>query len=416
MRPILSTLLLFLAAVVVHAADATPRFRTDADGGYTAEERKKLAGKPQDRDSVLQWFQLVDGEFPPVGSAHVISGELIRVDHLERSFHLRVDRDDSQDAGNLDLPVAAVLLPYGSVYYHGAPAALQDIPLGTHLHGEFYVKSPGDKTPALANFHIHGRQTKDVDFTRCTRLEDDFTRRQRVSEAWKIESVDLGGMKLTARLQRGGEPVGEAKLFDLQSGTRAWKGRSVVELDALQPGQVVLFNLTWATLFGPGRILEVWLDEESRQGAARRQTRRHHDHLHERGLPGWIEKVNDKAEVVTITFFDSFDPALFEELKVVNESPIGWPLHKEPKNPKSPAGTIAVAMPSLLMFDPNNDRHGGNILDVRRLPARPGNSGVQIDVECDALLEGFRPKRIVRFFPSAWKVKFPPLEEAYRSY
>ena len=39
------------------------------------------------------------------------------------------------------------MLPYGSIYYHGAPAALQDIPLGTHLHGLFYLKEPDDKSP-----------------------------------------------------------------------------------------------------------------------------------------------------------------------------------------------------------------------------------------------------------------------------
>ena len=74
-------------------------------------------------DSSLPWFQLVEGKFPPEDSAHAISGELIQMDHLERCFRLRVDRSDSQQAGYMDLPLESEMLPYGSIFYHGAPAA-----------------------------------------------------------------------------------------------------------------------------------------------------------------------------------------------------------------------------------------------------------------------------------------------------
>jgi hypothetical protein len=406
-------LLILLACLSSHAEDKL-KFRTDADGPYTDAELKKLAGK--EKDTVLQWYQLVDGEFPPSGSGHAISGELIRVDHPERRFLLRVDRSDALGKSSFDLPIDATMLPYGSIWYQGAPAALQDIALGTHLRGVFYHKSPTDTTPPLANHHIHGRQSEEVDFTRCLRLEDDFSFHQHASQIWKIEAVDLTGLKLTARLHRGEETIGDPKTFDLQQSTVVRQGRSVVELDALKPGQRVLFNLTWATLFGPGRILEIWLDDESRKLATTQQTRRHHDHIRERGLPGWIESVDDEAEVVTITFFDTFDPALFEDLKLVHEPTIGWPLVKEPKDPKAPKGTIAVARESLLTYDPLNDRHGGNILKTEKLPPRPGDSGLRIQVQCDILLEGFRPRRIVRFFPAAWPAKFPPLEERFQSF
>ena len=69
---------LCLSAAWLHAADA-PAFRTDGSS-----------------DKTLKWYQLVNGEFPPENSAHAISGELIQVDHLERRFQLRVDRNDSQ--------------------------------------------------------------------------------------------------------------------------------------------------------------------------------------------------------------------------------------------------------------------------------------------------------------------------------
>lgn len=408
------TLALVTLTYLPGLAQSQTNFRTDKDGAYSQSELSILAGK--DKDTVLQWYQLVDGQFPPAGSGHKISGELIRVDHLERRFHLRVDRDDSQSAGNLDLPIDATMLPYGSIWYHGAPAELQDIPIGTHLQGLFYYKSPNDKTQPLANFHMHGRQAKEVDFNRCLRLEDDFSYHLHASEIWKIASVDLKTMKMIAQLQRGNEVVGEPKTFDLLRSTVVRQGRSAVELDELKPGQQVLFNITWATLFGSGRILEIWLDDDSRKYSTTQQTRRHHDHIRERGLPGWIESVDDTSEIVTITFFDTFDPTLFEDLKLIHEPSIGWPLIKEPKDPLSPKGTIAVARESMLMFDPLNDRHGGNILKTEKLDTQPGNSGVRIQVQCDILLEGFRPHRIVRFFPAAWPAKFPPLEERFQSF
>ena len=88
-----------------HAED-TPKFRTDADGPVKADEKKR---NPKDKkpDDKPDWYQLVEGQFPPEGSAHAISGELMQVDHLDRRFQIRVDRNDSQDRGVWDLPLDA---------------------------------------------------------------------------------------------------------------------------------------------------------------------------------------------------------------------------------------------------------------------------------------------------------------------
>src|SRR3954466_9038298 len=116
-------LVLLLTAAILRAEP--PKFRTDADGPVTASKRNS-----SEKGDAPEWYQLVEGQFPPDGSAHAISGELIQLDHLERRFPIRVDRNDTQDAGFVDLPLDAAMLPYGAIYYHGAPAALQDIPLG----------------------------------------------------------------------------------------------------------------------------------------------------------------------------------------------------------------------------------------------------------------------------------------------
>ena len=382
---------LFLASL--HAADA-PKFRTDANS-----------------DKSLPWFQLVDGKFPPENSAHAISGELIQVDHLERQFQLRVDRDDSQQAGFMDLPLDSVMLPYGSIYYHGAPAALQDIPLGTHLHALFYLKAPDDKSPSTVG--PYRRVTSEAAFKRCLRLEDDFSYFARQKQIWKIDAVHVVERKLTATLQSDDMAVGKSKLFDLQTCTRVRTGTGFKTLESLAAGQIVQFNITWATLYGPGRVLEIWLDEPSRQLATAHQLERHRDHVRDHGLPGWVDTVDDEPQIVTITFFDGVDPKLFGELTGINEEPHGWPFSKREDDPKAPKGGIAVARESLMTYDPVNDRKGGNILTIGKVPVEPGSSGVQIKVKCCILLEGHRPGRIVRFYPATWKVNALPHEEQF---
>jgi hypothetical protein len=244
-------------------------------------------------------------------------------------------------------------------------------------------------------------------------LEDDFSHFARKNEIWKIDSVNLADKKLTATLQRDGAAVGDPKLFDLLSSTRVFVGHGFGDLESLKPGQNVQFNLTWATLYGPGRVTEIWIDEPSRQLAITQQLEQHRNHIRERGLPGWVEAVDDEAQIVTITFFGGVDPKLFEDLKGINPEPFGWPLNKPEDDPLKPKGTIAVARDSLMTYDPLNDRKGGNILSIEQVPIEPGSSGVQIKVKCDLLLEGSRPKHIVRFYPAPWKVTALPREEQF---
>src|SRR6185436_3438176 len=84
------------------------------------------------------------GEFPPDGAAREISGELIGVDHVNRTGTLRPDRTDAQRTDDYDVALPFTLLPYAKTMFHGAYAELRDVPVGTHLHGLFFVKElPG---------------------------------------------------------------------------------------------------------------------------------------------------------------------------------------------------------------------------------------------------------------------------------
>jgi hypothetical protein len=195
-----------------------------------------------------------------------------------------------------------------------------------------------------------------------------------------------------------------------------YQGNGFGTLKNIEPGQLVLMNLTWATLYGPGRVFHLWLDEQSRTRAQDLQRERHRGYMREHGLPGFVAAVDDKNRIVTITFFDGVDPELFKELTLPNPKPLGWPTSEYQEGNLSPKGNIVVALETLMTYDQVNDRKGGNIVKISEVPIRPGFSGVQIQVQCGILLEGFRPKRIVRFFPATWPVIALPREEKYEGH
>ena len=171
----LLALLLSIVACFLCLANAIaqePQFRTD-DGA----------------DKKLPWFKFVDGQFPSEGSAHYSQGDLIRMDHQERQFVIRVDRNDSQNRRDWDLPLPLDMLPYGSIYYNGASAALCDISLGSHLHTWCYLKDESDERPPLAVFY--DRISPEAEFRRCIRVEDDFSFSMKQQPLWRIDSVDL---------------------------------------------------------------------------------------------------------------------------------------------------------------------------------------------------------------------------------
>ena len=96
------------------------------------------------------------GQFPSIEKAHTYRGELVFVDHVNRRGSLRVlgvgvfRRND---------PHPFAMLPYGMVRYHGAPADLRDIPLGTIMRVTAYL--PPD--PKLSSVPVLPVDNKDRD-------------------------------------------------------------------------------------------------------------------------------------------------------------------------------------------------------------------------------------------------------------
>ena len=351
-------------------------------------------------------FQLKPGEFPPDGSAHYIGGELIALDHVNRTGVLRPDRTDAQKRGDWDLPLPFTLLPFGSLSYHGASAELRDIPIGTHLHGWFYQtpaepKEPkdakGKRAAAKTQVPRYERLSIEAAFNLASRLEDDFSHLARLQRAWRVDAVDLEKNILTATGITAGKADVKVTLFQLVPGTRVWKGRGFGSIADLAVGQSVFINLTYATLKGPGRCKDIWLDAESRALATAQQQEVHKQNLRERGFAGWIDAVDNQQAIVTVTLFSAFDHKLKELFRVTQTT--------------NDVITAATAEDNLRTWDQINDRKRGTLLETKEVPAVPGSSGLQVKFKSELLIEGFRPKRVIRLWPGGWRVDDLPREE-----
>lgn len=347
-------------------------------------------------DESLPWYQVQPGVFPPEGSAHAVSGELIALDHVNRTGLIRPDRDDTQRRGEWDIARPFTMLPYGTFRYHGAPAELRDIPIGTHLHGLFYADPlPPQPTPTRGK----APPPPPAKFSRVLLFEDDFSRMQRRSRTWRIDAVgnDPASNVPTLTVTGVGPSAADADpkptTFVLSPATRIWKGRGLGTTADLQPGQNVLLNLTVCTLKGPGRVTDVWLDDEARAVASARQLEVHRLYQREHGLAGWVDEVDNERGIVSVTLFGGFDPALLDAF------------------PMGDAIAGAVAGESLRTYDQINDVKRGPITKIEKVPVLPGCSGVRISFQPSNLLEGYRPTKIVRLFASTWKVDDLPREE-----
>jgi len=403
-RSIGTVLVLTAAATVVLAAENKP----DAELPQPAPDGTPIAA--------------VDA-FPPAGSAHAAGAELTMVDHVNRMAILRPDRTDAQNKYHQDLPYHVGLLPYAELFFHGGRANLADIPLGTHLFGWFHLGPRGWFRVRLASTDYEAtvknepnERSPESPYCRVLRLEDDFTADAGRNRVWQIVSVDSESRKLTARpaATTPGEelltPARDAagafqsppllegeQTFDFDTATRVWRANGFADLADLAPGQRVLLNRTWATLYGPGRLTDIWVDVESRRLAIVRQTRRFEEHEQRRGVPARIERIEyeeDAAGVVTAVCYAAMSDSARAAFKA------------------DTSGHVAVAEPSLRTYDQGNDAKAVQFRKVETLNTRPpGSSGLQVSLHVWELLEGIRPGRTVRLWPGGWSRPTLPREE-----
>jgi hypothetical protein len=345
------------------------------------------------------------GEFPPAGTGTYLAGELVLIDPVNRRGGLRLDGNEPHDRYHSGPLHYFAMLPYGMVSYNGAPAELRDIPLGTHVHGYFYLPPAGEEAtiPPLPN----DMAKYEIKQNHAVSLEDDFSFYQRRGQNWKVVSINPNKGKIDVA------PVGElAKdgintpyTFDIDDITKVWKGRTLVDLADIAPEQVVQFNLGWS----PGwrdrefKVSDLWLDEASRKFATDLQRRRHVQYQKQRWLAGWIDSVEDNdfgGGTVTLTLFGGMDPSLYADLKATQEK--GY--------------HVAVAEKTLRTWFHRSDRKLGNVAEWNESEnPPPGSSGIQIKMTFTELLDGYRPGRCVRLKCDTWAFVTMPSEERVKT-
>jgi hypothetical protein len=341
------------------------------------------------------------GKFPPPGVGVYLSGELVSVDHVNRRGAIRLVGDNNDDRYHWAPSHRFALLPYGTVSYHGAPAELRDVPIGTVLHGLFVLPPAGDQSvppPDKNATRYVPRQTHAIS------LEDDFSYYQRQGQSWNVVSIDLpqGKLKLASAGKAVSNGLSGEQTFEIDASTRVWQGKQVGDVKQILAGQVVQINLTWAPDWKNGQfhVAEIWLDQESRDVATEVQKRIHVRHQRHRWLAGWIDHVEHQPGgkgIVTLTLFGGMDPSLYDIAKA---------------QAKGGGAAIAAAEPTLRSWWQEHDHKYGPVLDVKEIPNPPtGSSGLQFRVQIQELLEGYRPGRIIRFRPNGFpNVKLPPEE------
>jgi hypothetical protein len=335
-------------------------------------------------------------EFPPADAGVDLAGELVAADHLLRRGGLRLDGDFNEDRYRWSPTFTFMLLPYGTVTYHGAPADLNDVALGTRLLGRFLLPPEGDTAIAPPLKH-HMRLERFVPAqNRAVRLEDDFSHAVRTGRAWKLQGLDREKGQLTVvAVTASGESVADAKpvVRSVDASTRVWKENGFGTLDdlaaAAAAGAIVQANLTWA----PGWVnkdfhaSDIWLDEASRKGATARQREIHLRRTLHYGLPARIEKVDHTGGgngVVTVTLLAGYDPTIYKEFFDNGGSP----------GRMSTGIAFRPVEPSLRIWETGG---WGSVAKRRTVEnPLPGSSGIELDISTNLLLEGFRPGRFVR--------------------
>lgn len=370
------------------------------------------AGIAQDKP-----FRPEAGKFPPLEKAVSYRGVLSFVDHANRRGSLRVITT-GEFFRNPPHPFA--MLPYGMVRYHGAPADLRDIPVGTLLYVRAFLPPDPKISPVPVLQSGNPERPPENHFIL---LEDEPSFCQREGKVWKLKEVDVqknqGMIVATLEPKAGGNGKASEEKLTFDAATRIWRGRERLEVEDLinegvwpvsgkksLSGQTVLLGLTWQPtpggVFLRFHISDIWLDETSFQRTAQNQTETHKALIRSRWMPAWVDAVEygkfGNAKV-TATLFGGMDPSLYADFKQGSQAQMN-----------SVENTLKHTHGA---YSPAHMASAGSILEVTKLPGKPplGSSGIQIRFETDLIIEGIRPGRVVRVRQANWPLVEIPREE-----
>lgn len=373
-------------------------------------------------------FRPQPGKFPPIEKAHSYRGELVFVDHANRRGSIRVEGSGMFYRND---PHPFAMLPYGMVRYHGAPADLRDIPLGTVLHVRAFLP-PDPKLSSVPVLPVDNK-TKDANHNRgagifpaenhVLLLEDEASHCRREGKVWKLQEIDIQNNQgmIVARCEphEGGQTEAAAETMTFDAATRIWRGRERLEVaelvaEGIWPAsgkkslddEPVLLGISWKPtpggVFTRFHISDIWLDETAIQRAARNQTETHKAFVRSRWMPAWVDAVEYStfgSAKVTATLFGGMDESLYADFKA-GEHALMNAVETTLKHTHGAYGPAHMACK-------------GPILDVVRMDGEPplGSSGIQIQFETDLIIEGIRPGRVVRVRPADWPQVNVPREE-----
>ncbi|MES2505408.1 MAG: hypothetical protein V4599_01815 [Verrucomicrobiota bacterium] len=376
-------------------------------------------------------FRPEAGKFPPLEKAYSYRGELVFVDHANRRGSLRVQGTGTFRRND---PHPFALLPYGQVRYHGAPADLRDIPLGTVLHVRAFLP-PDPKISAVPVLPVNNKE-KDADHNRgagiapaenhVLLLEDEPSHCLRAGLVWKLKEIDLknnAGLIIASREPKegaGAEGKASEENLTFDAATRIWRGRECLSLADLIAegtwpasgkkslgGQAVLLGITWKPtpggVFTRFHISDIWLDDTAMQRSSHLQAEAHKAFIRSRWMPAWVDAVEYGKfgrATVTATLFGGADPAIYADFKKGITALMNG---AENTLKHTEGGTSGPAQMAARGF----------ILDVTQTPGNAplGSSGIQIRFETDLITEGIRPTRVIRIRPADWPDVHIPREE-----
>jgi hypothetical protein len=384
-----------------------------------AAEAPKTKNK-EPRTSSAEPFRPEAGKFPPLEKSAAYRGELVFVDHANRRGSLRVPGEE-RFFRNPPHPFA--LLPYGMVHHHGAPADLRDIPLGTMLHGRFYL--PPDPSISVVPVIQKSRDSQPAE-NHAILLEDEPSHCLRTGKVWRLSEVEIQGTRGRILARRGPKDGGDGEeaeeMLTLDTATVFWRGREKLGLQDLitegiwptegkKPldGQAVYLGVTWkpsggwaSSAFNQFHVSDIWLDDAAMQRASAHQAEKHKDFIRSRWMPAWVDAVEygefGKA-TITATLFGGMDAALYQDFKKGGQGQIGA-AELTLKHSSGGYGHAHMAIK-------------GPIVEISKAEGEIplGSSGIQIRMKVDLALEGFRPGRIVRIRPLEWPADEVPREE-----
>ena len=322
------------------------------------------------------------------------------------------------------------MLPYGMVMYHGAPADLRDIPLGTVLHVRSFLP-PDPKTSVVPVLPVNSKDEAHGYSGKGTRpaenhvllLEDEPSHCLREGKVWKLMEVELKNNEGTIKARRepaaGGDATVEEETMSFDADIRIWHGRERITVkdlinEGIWPkngkqtldGRKVQLGIAWKPTYGYGfnhfHVSDIWLDDVAMHRATDLQSETHKASMRSRWLPAIVDAVDygeyGSAEV-TVTLFGGMDDSLYADFKKRGKAT----LNGATTELKHVSGAVA----------PWHLDAEGPVLEVTKNEEKVplGSSGIQIRMKVELVQEGFRPGRVVRIRPTSWPRALLPREE-----